>query len=342
MDLKTSNYLQEPTSFFHSHGGVRVRKDPDPMGKTDGAPSTLGRPGFSFTVGSRKSVPSKWDDAEKWLINGHDSPSNFMVKQCGINGPVIKPFESSDLVLKDKFTNEVEPIFKKLKCLGTMEGVQEVKNRDAGTEMTPVESSTTTRCPTPLKSLSPPRHNTPESRLLLQGMVDESNSQLECHLANKLQQWTPFDAVNSNWSSMEEEEAEISKSLRHFEINNGFLEGISGPRPSAWEEKEMSEPCVRYQIKEAKIQAWVNLQKAKAEAESKKLEVKIQKMRSKHEEKMMKKMTIVHRKAEELRTAAQLDHLEMIAKQNKPTDHPRPSVQFSGHHGSCGCLISNR
>ncbi|KAI7734727.1 hypothetical protein M8C21_015434 [Ambrosia artemisiifolia] len=266
------------------------------MGKQDGAPGTQGRPGFSFIVGSRKNFPSKWDDAEKWLINGHDSPTNFMLKQCGVNGSVVKHEEthketegvvldevqnvsldhshgssdrgfswasasdSSDVVLKDKFTNEVEPIFSKLKCLGTMEGVQGVKNKDTGTEMTPVESSTTTRCPTPLKSLSPPRHNTPESR---------------------------------------------------------------------------------YQIKEAKIQAWVNLQKAKAEAESKKLEVKIQKMRSKHEEKLMKKMTIVRRKAEELRAAAQLDHSEMVSKSNKPKEPHRPSVQFSGHQGSCGCLISN-
>ncbi|XP_076883959.1 uncharacterized protein LOC143532947 [Bidens hawaiensis] len=330
------------------------------MGTTtkDGGPTTVGRPGFSFAVGSRKNIPSKWDDAEKWLIsNGHESPAaNFMVKQCGgikhykhLEGVSDSGFgcvsasDSSDVVPKDKFTNEIEPNIPKFKCLGTPEVVQEVKNRDTGTEMTPVGSSTTSRCPTPLKSLSPPRHNTPESRLLfLQGMVDQNNSdQLECHLANKLQPWTPFDAINSNWSSMEEEEAEISKSLRHFEMNNEFVENVTGPRPSAWEEKEMSEPCVRYQIKEAKIQAWVNLQKAKAEAESRKLEVKIQKMKSKHEEKLMKKMTIVRRKAEELRAAAQLDHSETMAKSNKTTTNHRPSVQFSGHRGSCGCLISS-
>jgi len=41
------------------------------------APSTPGRPIFSFnSVGkfSRKSFPSKWDDAEKWLISSHHSP----------------------------------------------------------------------------------------------------------------------------------------------------------------------------------------------------------------------------------------------------------------------------
>lgn len=44
------------------------------------APPTPGRPVFSFSVGnlSRKSFPSKWDDAEKWLISSscHDSPAH--------------------------------------------------------------------------------------------------------------------------------------------------------------------------------------------------------------------------------------------------------------------------
>nr|XP_043627078.1 uncharacterized protein LOC122598551 [Erigeron canadensis] len=257
----------------------------------------------------------------------------------------------------DKFTNEVETAFPKTKCLEPMseafgfktqienstsnvklEVIQEAKNKDMGTQMTPTGSNTTSRCPTPLKSLSPPRHNTPLS------MKDQSNSfdiieLKECHLA-KIQPWTPFDLNTSKWSSREEEEEEISKSLRHFEIKNECLDSISGPRPSAWEEKDMSPPCIRYQIQEAKIQAWVKLQKAKAEEQSRKLEVKIQKMRSKHEEKMMKKMMLVHRKAEELRAAAQLEHTETTSKSNK-TMNRHPSVHFSGHQGSCGCLIGN-
>ncbi|KAK9078395.1 hypothetical protein SSX86_002452 [Deinandra increscens subsp. villosa] len=324
------------------------------MAKKDGAPSAQVRPVFSFSFGSRNSFSSKWDDAEKWLINGHHSPANFMLKKCGIKQeekhketevlvadkqqPKIVSLDchhgSSD---RDKYTNEQEHILSKLQCLGTMEVIQEVKNRDTGTEMTPVGSSGGSRCPTPPKSLSPPRHNTPESGALFrEGLVEQSSSQLECHLAKKLQPWTPFDAIGS---AMEEEEAEISKSLRQFEISNGFV--ISGPRPSAWEEQELLEPCLRYQMTEAKIQAWVNLQKAKAEAQARKLEVKIHKMRSKHEEKMMKKMTIVDRKAEELRAAARRDHSEMVGKSNKTPNHHRSSLQFSGHRDSCGCLISN-
>lgn len=43
------------------------------------SPSTPGRPVFTFSSGlPRKSFPSKWDDAEKWLMSTscHDSPAH--------------------------------------------------------------------------------------------------------------------------------------------------------------------------------------------------------------------------------------------------------------------------
>lgn len=106
MDFKTSNYLQHSASIFHQ----------DPMGKKDGAPSSQTRSGFSFNIGSRKSFPSKWDDAEKWLISGHDSPANFLLKQCGIKQDESRVVKESyvfqepkivsldhDVLLKGKF-----------------------------------------------------------------------------------------------------------------------------------------------------------------------------------------------------------------------------------------------
>lgn len=49
------------------------------------APCTPGRPVFSFSGGgggnlSKKSFPSKWDNAEKWLISSscHDSPAHTL------------------------------------------------------------------------------------------------------------------------------------------------------------------------------------------------------------------------------------------------------------------------
>ncbi|GAB4841911.1 hypothetical protein Ancab_011867 [Ancistrocladus abbreviatus] len=389
------------------------------------APPTPGRPVFSFSVSRKSSFPSKWDDAEKWLI-GIDSPAHHAFstksldsaakssKQCdGLSKQQAEevfveksrvtedkvsreripnfntttfsasmdhhkstaitfdgvPVVPTDVPLKDKFTNEIDPFLPGLRYSEpTKEGflfrnqvgcepmkdaaaevVREVKHRDAGTEMTPLGSSTTSRCHTPFKSTSPARHNTPENRsgpLALIGpntinALDITQLQ-ECHLAKLQLGSTPFDSVTSNWSSREEEEEEISKSLRHFEMNNGCRRSVSESRPSIWEEEDKTKYCLRYQREEAKIQAWVNLQSAKAEAQSRKLEVKIQKMRSDLEEKLMKRMAIVHRKAEEWRAAAQLEHSEQIRKSTERTlkTMNRHSSKLAAQI-SCGCFPCN-
>lgn len=133
----------------------------------------------------------------------------------------------------------------------TMEAIHEVKHRDIGTEMTPIGSSTTSRCHTPFKSPSPARHNTPADRsgpfaLPSSGSdctVDIMQFQ-ECHLA-KLQFGTQFDSVTTNWSSREEEEEDISKSLRHFEINNECRKSVSQSKTRSWEEEEKNKCCLR-------------------------------------------------------------------------------------------------
>ncbi|PIA43263.1 hypothetical protein AQUCO_02000592v1 [Aquilegia coerulea] len=373
------------------------------------APPTPGRPVFSFsTVAnlSRKSFPSKWDDAQKWLISSScnespappapppqvTKPTNVPSKQhfdvfqqkgqtfadksrvteekvswavSSFHGSL--PFDHSNLafnpasaevVLKDKFTDNVEPVFsnfryseptkegfmfKHLACEAmrdvSTEMVPEVQHRDVGTEMTPLGSSTTSRCHTPIKISSPARHNTPADR---SGPLGPSNKNSifdvtelqECHFA-KLELGTQFDSVVSNWSSREEEEEEISKSLRHFETSDECRKNIVESRVSAWQEEEKTKSCIRYQREEAKIEAWVNLQSAKAEAQSRKLEVKIQKMRSHLEEKLMKRMAIVHRKAEEWRTEAQQQHSQQI---QKATEQAQKMKNQPNPHNSCGCF----
>ncbi|XP_061340935.1 uncharacterized protein LOC133287359 [Gastrolobium bilobum] len=371
------------------------------------APPTPGRPVFSFSssVGrnlSRKSFPSKWDDAEKWLMSTscHDSPahnnmkvssesSKISTKQCdnfkhqmldlseksrvtqGRVSKAVPNFQRSssldhhnsfgafnvvscptDIVLKDKFTDSIEPI---LPNFGNQAGeamqnactevIHDIQHRDVGTEMTPLGSSTTSRCHTPVKSSSPARHNTPASRSGPLALANPNSTactvdviQLEeCHFS-KLKLGSQYDLVTSNWSSSEEEEKEISKSLRH----NASQKADSDCMASTWEEEEKTKCCLRYQREEARIQAWVNLQNAKAEARSRKLEVKIQKMRSNLEEKLMKKMSVVHRKAEEWRTAARQQHLEQIQKATEQAQKMihRHNSQFS-RHSACGCFPCN-
>ncbi|KAG8643172.1 uncharacterized protein LOC110626011 isoform X2 [Manihot esculenta] len=274
-------------------------------------------------------------------------------------GVTVRGFSaSSDVLLKDKLIDEVEPVLPNfrysetskegflfrnsanevMKDVGT-EVIHEVKHRDIGTEMTPLGSSTTSRCHTPFKSSSPARHNTPANRSgpLPLGNSDSTNSIIDisqlqaCHLA-KLQFGSHYDSVASNWSSREEEEEEISKSLRHFETGITCRRSVSDSRAATWEEEEKTKCCLRYQREEAKIQAWLNLQTAKAEAQSRKLEVKVQKMRSNLEEKLMKRMAVVHRKAEEWRAAA---------RQQRPEQTKMMINRRCSSHASCGCFPCN-
>ncbi|XP_061356755.1 uncharacterized protein LOC133301155 [Gastrolobium bilobum] len=377
------------------------------------APCTPGRPVFSFagTVGNlaRKTFPSKWDDAEKWLMSTscHDSPAHTVnlsessnisshcdnfnqqmddfaeksrVTQDRVSKAVpnfqgsasldhhnhntVHAFNriscSTDIVLKDKFTDSIEPIFPNLRYSeSTKEGFlfrnpggeamkdacTEVIRKDVGTEMTPLGSSTTSRCHTPFKSSSPARHNTPASRSGPLSLANHNNTACtidvirleECHFA-KLQLGTQYDSVTSHWSSREEEEEETSKSLRH----NASLKADSDCRAGAatWEEEENTKCCLRYQREEANIRAWVDLQSAKAEARSRKLEVKIQKMRSHLEDKLMKRMAVVHRKAEDWRAAARQQHLQQIQKATEQAQKimKQHNPLVSGNN-SCGCCF---
>ncbi|KAI3920663.1 hypothetical protein MKW92_021024 [Papaver armeniacum] len=386
------------------------------------APPTPGRPVFSFSSAngnhhhhSRKGFPSKWDNAEKWIVNTtHDSPAHHhhhpFVKPTSQNNEavfqqkneifsenksakVMKSFDqantavsvsafhggggaaaATEVLLKDKFTNNIEPaifpnfgysepskegfLFRNSACesmkdAGT-EMVPQIQHRDVGTEMTPLPSSATSRCHTPFKIGSPARHNTPQDRsgLLASPKRTSTNIDISEHHFAKLELGTQFDSVTSKWSSREEEEEEISKSLRHFDstFNGGGSRKHSAieVKAASWEEEERTKCCSRYQREEAKIQAWVNLQSAKAEAQSKKLEVKIQRMRSNLEEKIMKRMAIVHRKAEELRSEAQIQHSQQVqkaAEQAQKMILKNQQLQNSSYcisdHTSCGCFPCN-
>lgn len=83
------------------------------------APPTPGRPVFSFSAGnfSRKSFPSKWDDAEKWLISSscHDSPAHTLKTSESVR--IAKPsdynFKQQMDVFADKSRVTEEKVSKK-------------------------------------------------------------------------------------------------------------------------------------------------------------------------------------------------------------------------------------
>lgn len=265
--------------------------------------------------------------------------------------------------MKDKFTDKVEPAPKyrfqeagaeqhhgkherhlSMKDAST-EVAPAVQHRDMGTEMTPLGSSRTSRCHTPVKNTSPARHNTPSSHSALVNGAGIDIGELEkCHIAKlELQglqsgvQFSSLDKSVSNWSSREEEEEDVSKSLRHFDFGD-CKRGIMEARAAAWEDAERSKAYTRYQREEARIEAWLNLQSAKAESESRKLEVKIEKMRSNLEEKLMKKMAVAHKRVEEWRIAANAQHAEQLLKTAERADRMRKDGNFSFNFSTCSCF----
>ncbi|KAJ1256853.1 hypothetical protein BS78_K287600 [Paspalum vaginatum] len=397
------------TSSSSSSTASAQRRRGEPQQQQQAVPATPGRPLQFFAspahhhqlVAPRRSVPSKWEDAEKWLRQSSDSDSHH---GCG-NGHGKVAFSRqrssglgqrggggeeeerraavavrrsvdalqdahalalyappAEVLLKDKFTDNEEPskesfVFRssysepapaKGSAVATDDDDSH-QRRDIGTEMTPLGSS----CHTPLKSTSPARHNTPASRSgplvpYTGGGGGMDISELaDCHLA-KLDLGARFDAMLVNWSSKEEEEEEVSKSLRHFEATVGAGAGGGPPCEKRggdcrWEDDDRAKSCIRYQREEAKIQAWINLESAKAEAQSRKLEVKIHKMRSNLEEKLMRRMTTVHRRAEEWRATAQAQHLQQLRR--VAADNTR-RLRATSHHrhlpgsdaSSCSCF----
>ncbi|XP_020866325.1 uncharacterized protein LOC9330529 isoform X2 [Arabidopsis lyrata subsp. lyrata] len=340
------------------------------------SPCTPGRGVFSFSSnvsGRRRNFPSKWIDAEKWVTSsGHDSPAHSLkntqfdgfkhqvevvyseksrvTEECFHGSVSLSP---QDLILKDKLANEVPQIlpstegfiFKDSDKFLRYEEAQ-VQHRDMGTEMTPIGSVTTSRCHTPFKSSSPARHNTPSQ---LSGPLTETKNVIDIsEFADKLRLSGSTashycNSVTSHWNSREEEEEEISKSLRHFDMESELRRSVSESKAPLWDdEDDKIKFCQRYQREEAKIQAWVNLENAKAEAQSRKLEVKIQKMRSNLEEKLMKRMDMVHRRAEDWRATARQQHVEQM---HKAAETARKLTNRRGYlvtgRSSCGCLPCN-
>ncbi|KAF5792316.1 putative remorin [Helianthus annuus] len=74
-------------------------------------------------------------------------------------------------------------------------------------------------------------------------------------------------------------------------------------RSADWEVSEMTTNLSKAKREEAKIAAWENLQKAKAEAAIRKLEMKLEKKRSSSMDKIMNKLKSAQKKAQEMRGA---------------------------------------
>ncbi|CAN0892021.1 Remorin 4.1 [Linum grandiflorum] len=106
-----------------------------------------------------------------------------------------------------------------------------------------------------------------------------------------------------------------SSSMRRLPCSVDFHENaIVATNSSSWDIAEAVSDLSRIQREEAKITAWENLQKAKAEAAMRKLEVKLEKKRSSSMDKIMTKLRLAQTKAQKMRGSMSSSQEHQISK----------------------------
>ena len=211
-----------------------------------------------------KPTPSKWDDAQKWLVglsgvgdNNHHSkakPRNSNAEDRRLLAPMPQKGRDScssidggleeDLALSIPIPNQEEGETKKIDCSDqsvwrtnrpveeAIIGVRSVSLRDMGTEMTPVASKEPSRTGTPLRARSPinSRASSPgRSRLGVQ--------HVECNQT---------DVKNTERKNRVDGDQSCSSNI--VESNgNGFVRKSSslGSRAMAWDEAERTKYMAR-------------------------------------------------------------------------------------------------
>ncbi|TQD86976.1 hypothetical protein C1H46_027490 [Malus baccata] len=109
-------------------------------------------------------------------------------------------------------------------------------------------------------------------------------------------------------------------------------------RSAAWDLSDTSKSISKGDREEAKITAWENLQKAKAEAAIRKLEMKLEKKRSSSMDKIMNKLRSAQKKAQDMRSSV-LDDQAQVARTSRKALSFRRTRHMSSLSGCFTCHV---
>ncbi|KDP38327.1 hypothetical protein JCGZ_04252 [Jatropha curcas] len=119
------------------------------------------------------------------------------------------------------------------------------------------------------------------------------------------------------------------------EIVDDWRKKAVDARSSAWDVSEAAKSISKAKREEAKITAWENLQKAKAEAAIRKLEMKLEKKRSSSMDKIMNKLRSAQKRAQEMRSSVLANQAHQVSR----TSHKVISFRRTRQMGSLsGCF----
>ncbi|KAG0449767.1 hypothetical protein HPP92_027214 [Vanilla planifolia] len=172
--------------------------------------------------------------------------------------------------------------------------------RDMGTQMSPVGSTHSSPRERPPISHSPPSVHT----------ITDLQSYFPCLEIRDVQ---VDDCVTVNrWSKKHISRCSDKRSTDIIE----WKRKLESPS-SHWEVVEAEKKASNFDREEAKIAAWENLQKAKAEAALQKLEMKLEKKRSSSMDKILRRLGSAQRKAEDMRSSVVTRSSRMVSYSSK-------------------------
>ncbi|XP_038703389.1 remorin 4.1-like [Tripterygium wilfordii] len=274
-----------------------------------------------------KPTPSKWDDAQKWLVglsrvgggggdkNQKNKPRNSNADDRRLIAPVPQKeqdYSSSEDENEQQHgfhlslpNNHYESETKKVDCEDnpTSGGIRSICLRDMGTEMTPIASQEPSRAATPIRS------STPVGRSPI-----SSGSSTPVRSQNGVV--VVVQGVEKAHKAPKSKDSEQARKLSPLEA-----------RAIAWDEAERAKYTARYKREEVKIQAWENHEKRKAEMEMKKMEVKAERLKARAQERMANKIAATRRVAEEKRVNAEAELNEKAVRTCEKADY----IRRNGH-----------
>ncbi|KAH6777517.1 hypothetical protein C2S52_007025 [Perilla frutescens var. hirtella] len=287
----------------------------------------MSRPSPHHRSSLGKPAPSKWDDAQKWLVNlsrGEKAPSKASPRNSNADDRRLIVAAPKDYDENDEETKNVECDDESVWRGSNKSGVRAICLRDMGTEMTPIASKEPSRAPTPIRVISPASSGSSSP--------------------------APAPAVHKTTPRTEE-----SASTSHLSLEGQETNGVNADqsrklnpledRAAAWEQAERAKYMARYKRQDAKIEAWENHEKRKAELENRKVEAKVERLKSRAKDKCSSRIAATRRIGEEKRVAAESKLNDKAIKTSQRADYIRTRghlpFSFSFKLPSCCCCHHN-
>uniref|UniRef100_I1R7U0 Remorin C-terminal domain-containing protein n=2 Tax=Oryza glaberrima TaxID=4538 RepID=I1R7U0_ORYGL len=261
-----------------------------------------------------RQVPSKWNDAEKWLAGRHVVHSNPIFSKkaaaaaAAVSGRVAPEASASSS------PPSVASRQRQQKRLRVSSEAAAVSMRDVGTEMTPMASKEQSRSGTPAGAATPslsPLCSVPTSP---RGAASASSASSERELQIRTRReiaalGLQLGKMNiASWASKDDDDllphASPEKRPRprprpHSGDGGGEAKKREfEARAMAWQETHKCKLALRFQRKEVKIQEWESCQKAKFEAKMRHAEVQAEQMKARAKQKLSRRLSALSHKAE--------------------------------------------